>query len=140
MSTSLPNQPDFGTFLVRDQQNVEELHRLVDQDGFVTASMGGVLPEQAEPLAFRRVLDVACGPGGWMIEVARTYPEISLVGIDCNQRYLAYARKQAEAWHVDDRVEFRVMDALGVLAFPNAYFDLVNMRFANSFVRTWEWP
>jgi ubiquinone/menaquinone biosynthesis C-methylase UbiE len=140
MSTSPSSQPDFGTYLVQDQQNEVELHRLVNQDRFVTASMGGVLPEQSDPLAFRRVLDIACGPGGWVIEVARTYPEISLVGIDYNQRYLAYAREQAEARHLDDRVEFRVMDALGILAFPDAYFDLVNMRFAISFVRTWEWP
>jgi ubiquinone/menaquinone biosynthesis C-methylase UbiE len=139
MSTSPQNQPSFGTYFVHDQQNEEELHRLVGQDRFVTASMGGVLSEQADPSAFRRVLDIACGSGGWVIEAAQMYPEIALVGIDLNQRMLAYAREQAAAQHVDDRVAFRVMDALGVLGFPDASFDLVNLRFAISFVRTWEW-
>ena len=47
---------------------------------------------------------------------------------------------QAAAHHVDDRVEFHVMDALSILDFPDDSFDLVNMRFAVSFVRTWDWP
>jgi SAM-dependent methyltransferase len=86
------------------------------------------------------VLDVACGSGGWVIEAAQTYPEMSLVGIDINQRMIRYARAQAAAHHVDDRIEFHVMDALLPLAFPDASFDLVNLRFAISFVRTWDWP
>lgn len=140
MSTSPQKQPYSGTYFVHDQQNEDELHRLIDQDRFVTASMGGVLSEQADPTAFRRVLDVACGSGGWVIEAAQRYPEMSLMGIDINQHYLAHARTQAEAQHVDDRVEFRAMDALGILDFPDASFDLVNLRFAISFVRTWNWP
>src|SRR2546429_2183807 len=129
-----------GTYFVQDRQNEEELRRLVDQDRLVTASMGGVLPEQANPSAFGRVLDVACGPGGWVIEAAQTYPEMSLVGIDINQHMIEYARAQAAAHHVDDRVKFHVMDALRILEFPDASFDLVNLRFAISFVRTWDWP
>ena len=140
MSTFPQNQPYSGTYFVQDQQNEGELLRLVGQDRTVTASMGGVLPEQTDPSAFRRVLDIACGPGGWVIEAARMYPEMSLVGMDLNQHMLTYAREQAGAHLVEDRVEFRVMDALGILAFPDASFDLVNLRFAISFVRTWDWP
>ena len=32
------------------------------------------------------------------------------------------------------------MDALCTLDFPAACFDLVNLRFGSSFVRTWDWP
>jgi len=136
-----PQKPGYsGTYFVEDQQDKEELLRLVNQDRVVTASMGGVLAEQTAPSAFRRVLDVACGPGGWVIEAAQTYPEMSLVGIDINQRMIRYARAQAATHHVDDRIEFHVMDALHPLAFPDASFDLVNLRFAISFVRTWDWP
>jgi len=129
-----------GTYFVQDRENEEELLRLASQDRLVTASMGGVLAEQADPSAFRRVLDVACGAGSWAIEAAQTYPEISLVGIDVNRRMIEYARAQAAAHHINDRVEFHVMDALGILEFPDASFDLVNLRFAISFVRTWDWP
>jgi ubiquinone/menaquinone biosynthesis C-methylase UbiE len=53
---------------------------------------------------------------------------------------IEYARVQAEAEQVDNRVEFRVMDALRVLEFPAGYFDLVNQRSATGFLRTWDWP
>ena len=129
-----------GTYFVQDRENEEELLRLANQDRLVTASMGGVLPEQPDPSAFLRVLDVACGAGSWAIEAAQTYPEMSLVGVDFNQRMIEYARAQAIAHHVKDRVEFHVMDALSILDFPDASFDLVNLRFAVSFVRTWDWP
>ncbi len=129
-----------GTYFVQDRENEEELLRVANQDRLVTASMGGVLPEQVDPSAFRRVLDVACGAGSWVIEAAQTYPEMSLVGVDVNRRMIEYARAQAVAHHVNDQVEFHVMDALSILDFPDASFDLVNLRFAVSFVRTWDWP
>src|SRR5260370_26305993 len=113
---------------------------LPSQDRMTTIMMGGVLAEQADPTVLRRVLDVACGTGGWIIEAAQTYPEMSLVGIDINQHLIEYARAQAAAHHVDDRVKFHVMDVLSILDFPEASFDLVNLRFAISFVRTWDWP
>ncbi len=128
-----------GTYFVQDQHNPEELLRLADQDQLVTASMGGVLPEQADPARFQKILDVACGIGGWLIEAAQTYPHLSSVGIDLNPQMIASARARAAARHVEQRVTFRVMDALSMLDFPNAAFDLVNLRFASSFVRTWEW-
>src|SRR5260370_36774855 len=65
---------------------------------------------------------------------------MSLVGIDINQHVMEYACAQAADHHVDDRVKFHVMDALSILDFPDASFDLVNLRFAISFVRTWDWP
>jgi ubiquinone/menaquinone biosynthesis C-methylase UbiE len=140
MSQRPQKQSYSGTYFVPDRENEEELVRIAEQDRLVTASMGGVLPEQADPSAFQRVLDVACGAGSWVIEAAQTYPEMSLVGVDVNRRMIEYARAQAIAHHVDDRVEFRVMDALSILDFPDASFDLVNLRFAVSFVRTWDWP
>jgi len=65
---------------------------------------------------------------------------MSLVGIDINKHMIEYARAQAQAHHVDDRVEFRAMDALLILEFPAGYFDLVNLRLGFSFLRTWDWP
>jgi ubiquinone/menaquinone biosynthesis C-methylase UbiE len=128
-----------GTYFVYDRQNQEELQRLTVQDRMITAAMGGVFAEQTDLTAIHRVLDIGCGPGGWAIEAARTYPTMSLAGIDISQRMINYAREQAIANQVADRVEFRTMDALLVLEFPPAYFDLANMRFGFSFMRTWEW-
>jgi SAM-dependent methyltransferase len=130
-----------STYFVQDRSNEEELRRLALQDRMVTASMGGVLPEQPETAHFQRVLDVGCGTGGWLIEVAKTHPEASLlIGVDVSKRLLDYAREQAEVQQVADRVELHTMDALCMLEFPTDFFDLVNLRFGLSYVRTWEWP
>jgi ubiquinone/menaquinone biosynthesis C-methylase UbiE len=129
-----------GTYVVLDRNSQEELHRLTIQDQLITTAMGGILPEQSDPTLFHRVLDVGCGTGGWIIEAAKTYPEMKLIGVDINKMRIEYARAQAEAQQVADRVEFHIMDALLILEFPPAFFDLVNVRFCTSFVRTWEWP
>jgi ubiquinone/menaquinone biosynthesis C-methylase UbiE len=135
-----PKKEHPSTYVVQDRSNEEELLRLTLQDRMATIAMGGLLPEQADPISFRRVLDVACGTGGWLIAAAQAYPGMSLIGIDVSRRMIEYAHEQAEAQQVSDRVEFHTMDALRMLEFPNAYFDLVNMRFATSFLRTWDWP
>ena len=143
MSTTPPDprREHPSTYFVQDRSNEDELTRLILQDQMVTAGMGGVLPEQPDPTIFKRVLDVGCGTGGWLIETAKTYPGISLlVGVDVSSRMVEYARAQAEAQQVSDRVQFATMNALRMLEFPSDYFDLVNQRFGASYLRTWEWP
>ena len=53
---------------------------------------------------------------------------------------IEYAQERARTEQIAERVEFQAMDVLGGLTFPSASFDLVNMRLAVSFVRTWDWP
>ncbi len=129
-----------STYFVQDRSNKEELQRLQIQDHLLTTAMGGVLPEQPDPLRFKRVLDIGCGPGGWLIELARAYPDCeTLIGIDASTRLVEYARKHAYDAQ-QDHIEFYVMDALRMLEFPDAFFDLVNVRCGSSYLRTWDWP
>src|SRR5215472_7170077 len=87
-----------------DRENRDEMTRLAIQDQFTTRGMGGALPEQPDPQHFRRVLDVGCGTGGWLIELAQTYPTATkLVGVDANARIVEYARAQTRMAQVDDR-------------------------------------
>jgi ubiquinone/menaquinone biosynthesis C-methylase UbiE len=141
MTTPLGSYKDErpSTYFVQDRRNKDELTRLTIQDQMLTASMGGALPEQADPSIFHRVLDVACGTGGWAIEATRTYPTMSLVGIDISEKMIDYARERAKAEQVAERVSFHVMDTLNTLEFSHASFDLVNLRLGVSFVRTWDW-
>ena len=130
-----------STYFVQDRSNEEELKRLQVQDGMLTTKMGGVLAEEDSPERFRRVLDVGCGTGGWIIEAAKKYPTMTnLVGVDVSKTFVDYARAQADAQGVADRVEFHVMDALRMLEFPREYFDLINQRLGVSYLRTWDWP
>jgi SAM-dependent methyltransferase len=135
-----PNREHPSTYYVQDRSNQEEMTRLDIHDRMLTAGMGGVLPELADPASLRRVLDVGCGTGGWLRETARTYPTIEkLVGVDVSSSIIEYARTQVENQQLDQRVQFRTMDALRTLDFPDASFDLVNQRAGISWLRTWEW-
>jgi ubiquinone/menaquinone biosynthesis C-methylase UbiE len=139
MSTE-PLREQQSTYFIQDRSNIDEMKRLEVQDKLLTAEMGGVLPELAEPLQLRRVLDVGCGTGGWLIETAKRYPSIEkLVGVDISGKMLSYARERAEEEGLDGRVEFKTMDALRMLEFPAASFDLVNQRLGISWLRTWDW-
>lgn len=130
-----------STYFVQDRHNKQELKRLIIQDQMITSSMGGVLPEQTDPTLFRHVLDVGCGTGGWLIEVAKAYPSMPLlVGIDISNTMVTFACTQAAEQRINDRADFHIMDALRQLEFPDATFDLVNLRFGSSYARTWEWP
>ncbi|HTK10588.1 MAG TPA: methyltransferase domain-containing protein [Ktedonobacteraceae bacterium] len=109
-----------GTYFVQDRSSHEELQRLQVQDQMITAGMGGVLPEQADPTIFPHVLDVGCGTGDWLIELAKTTPTCkNLVGVDASHTFIEYAHMQAKAAGVSDRVKFQVMDALRMLEFPD---------------------
>jgi ubiquinone/menaquinone biosynthesis C-methylase UbiE len=136
------SQREYGnTYFVQDRNNQEELARLQVLDQMLTAGMGGVLAEQPHPITFQHVLDVGCGTGGWLIEAAMQYPDISLlIGVDANRRFVQYASQVAETQQVNHRVEFHEMDALLILEFPPDFFDLVNHRGAASWLRTWDWP
>jgi ubiquinone/menaquinone biosynthesis C-methylase UbiE len=130
-----------STYFVQDRANLDELARLTVQDRMLTLTMGGVLAEQPDPTLLQRVLDVGCGTGNWLLEVAREYPTISLlIGVDISGKMLDYGREQATKQGVADRVEFHVMDALRMLEFPSGFFDLVNLRLGVGYLRKWDWP
>lgn len=140
----LPEEPKkelHSTYFVQDRSNEQEMLRVKLQDQMITAGMGGPLPEQPTPSTFRRVLDVGCGTGGWLIETARTYPSIELlIGVDISAKMIHYARAQVENDPaLAHRVEFAVMDALRLLEFQDEFFNLVNARLAMSYLRTWDW-
>lgn len=123
-----------------NQEKLEEMVRLKRQAALVTREMGGIFPEIAtEDLTrMRDVLDVACGPGEWVMEVALVYPHVQVVGIDKSQRMIEWAGVQAEA--IRRGVSFRVMDVTQPLQFPDEAFDVVNARFIHSFMKAEYWP
>jgi ubiquinone/menaquinone biosynthesis C-methylase UbiE len=129
-----------SAYMIEDRGNLEEMSRLEVQGKMLTKGMGGVLPELPDPTSLRHVLDVGCGTGDWLIELALTAPGIKrLVGVDVSLKIVEYARARAKAEAIDERVQFQTMDALRILQFPANSFDLVNQRFGFSWLRTWEW-
>ncbi|HEY7414931.1 MAG TPA: class I SAM-dependent methyltransferase [Ktedonobacteraceae bacterium] len=132
-------QSSYGknTYVI-DPESAAEMARLMRQDQLVTSCMGGALPE-IDLSSVQRVLDLACGPGGWSLEAAYTYSDLEVVGVDISKRMIAYAQAQAQVQQRTN-VSFQVMDILGPLDFPNASFDLVNVRFISAFMLRDKWP
>src|SRR6266702_3784957 len=110
MPASPPNPSEENAYVI-DIESAAELARLLHQDRHVTKSMGGLLAEQSDISNIHDVIDVACGPGGWALEVADRYPDIKVVGIDISKSMIEYARALAKAQKLKN-VEFLVMDAL----------------------------
>jgi ubiquinone/menaquinone biosynthesis C-methylase UbiE len=121
-----------------DPENVAEMARLLGQDRLITKGMGGLFSERSDLSGVHRILDVACGPGGWALEVASTYPEVEVVGVDVSRAMIAYANTQARVQGLNN-ASFLVMDIQKPLNFPDGSFDLVNARFIN-FLPAAAWP
>ena len=83
------SQPHKSTY-VFDPESGAELARLIEQDRFSTREMGGPLVGLPDLPAEARVLDLACGPGGWVLDVAYEHPEYEVCGVDISE-----ATKQA---------------------------------------------
>ena len=116
-----------------DAENAAEMARLMHQDRLTTKGMGGVFPERSDFSTIHDILDIACGPGGWVLDVAFEHPTINVMGIDISSIMVEYARAQAWTQGLNN-ASFRVMDALKPLDFADAAFDLVNARFIFAFM------
>jgi ubiquinone/menaquinone biosynthesis C-methylase UbiE len=123
---------------VMDAENAAEMARLMLQDRMLNQAMGGLIPEQSDLSQIYHVLDIACGPGGWLLELVTQYPHIQGVGIDISQLMTDYATSQATSNGLSN-VQFRVMDATQPLHFPDNTFDLINGRILTGFLSTHQW-
>lgn len=136
----MPNDPPAqeNTYVI-DAESAAEMARLMNQDRIVTKGMGGLFSERTDLSTIKHILDIGCGPGGWALDVALTYPHIEVVGIDISQRMVNYANAQARVQGLPN-VSFSVMDALKPLAFPENSFDLINARAIVGFMPKTVWP
>src|SRR5690348_6736732 len=106
-TSSSEAQQSEGYFM--DSENAAEMARLMLQDRLLTTSLG-LLPETLNISAVYRVLDLGCGPGGWLLELVKQFPHLQAVGIDISQLLIDYASHLALSQDLST-VRFRVMDA-----------------------------
>jgi ubiquinone/menaquinone biosynthesis C-methylase UbiE len=141
--TPKESRPRQSTYVI-DSENAGELARLTHQGQMLTRGMGGLFPElpAGPPLSEGgrgRVLDLACGPGEWALEVAFTYPKVEVIGVDLSANVIEYARAQAWSRGLEN-VQFQVMNVMQPLDFPDASFDLINGRLLLGFMLPEAWP
>ncbi len=137
MSASENSSSNESTYAI-DAENAAEMARLMGQDSLLTKTMGGLLPAEANPSTMHNILDIASGPGGWVLDVASAYPHISVTGVDISHLMVAYAQSQAQVRSIDN-AHFKIMNVLEPLDFADNTFDLVNVRFISAFMPTTAW-
>lgn len=71
-----------------------------------------------------RALDVACGPGGPALRLARA-TGAQVMGVDIHEQAIEQARAMASREGLADRARFELVDAAGPLPFPPGSFDAV---------------
>lgn len=121
-----------------DPEHESELIRLIRQARFMTNAQGGLLPER-KILPASRVIDLACGPGDWALDLASEgrLEGIEVIGMDISKLMIDYARAQASAAQLEN-ARFLVGDILKPLPFPDNHFDIINARFL-SFMPNTAW-
>lgn len=140
MSTTQENSADQSKNVYpADAESELEMARLMRQDQLLTRGMGGIFPEKPDLSNVQCILDVACGPGGWVLDTAYSYADMEVTGVDISERMITYANAQAEAQHRSN-AHFKVMDMLQPFTFPDASFDLVNARLVAAAMHRDKWP
>src|ERR1019366_9399445 len=136
----MPHDDTNTSGYIFDPENAAEMARLINQDHLATEAAGGIFaglsPAIIEPL--HTILDVACGPGSWVLDVAYAHPTIEVVGIDISQTMIQYALARARSQRIPN-ASFKIMDIKKRLKFPNVSFDLVNARFLFGVLQRNEW-
>jgi ubiquinone/menaquinone biosynthesis C-methylase UbiE len=124
---------------VADTESGETMTWLLNFDKIINKGMGGTLSERPDLSGMKAVLDLACGPGGWVLEVAREHQDIEVTGVDISASMIRFAQAQAISRDYGN-ARFEVMDIKQPLVFEDASFDLVNERTLFGVMGPGEWP
>lgn len=85
----------------------------------------------------KRVLDIGCGDGQWILHMAQKWPEAEFIGMDLVpiQMPVKFLEKD-----IQKRISWVVGNALQGLPFPDQCFDLIHIRFLNYGIPKQKWP
>src|SRR5438874_1380108 len=121
---------------VIEPENAAEMARLSLQGRLLNETMGGLLPPIPDIEQWTRVVDLACGPGEWALDLAKSYPHLSVEGVDTDKLIVNYANAQRLG---TKNISFRQMDIRHPLDFLDETFDFVNMRLVSGFMKPENW-
>ena len=122
-----------------DQNEISEMDRLLMLHRHLSESMGGILPAALDLSKVKRVLDVECGAGGWVYDLAWRYPSLYVTGTDSRPNLVkeaqALAGRAGNATILEQDIH-----SLSEQAVPPESFDLVHARFLVSKLLPQEYP
>ncbi|CAJ0634205.1 9364_t:CDS:10 [Entrophospora sp. SA101] len=130
------NVPTASYFLPNDKQEIERLtleHIIYHfiWNGNFSSPVNNVLKSSPAKNDKAKVLDIGCGPGHWLLEMAEEYPNANFVGIDISPVF-----PNDYDSNKPTNVAFLKFDALSEngLPFPDDTFDFVYQKFMVFFI------
>ncbi len=119
-------------------ENDAEVARLLTLHRELSAWMGGALPPKLDIAQVKRVLDVGCGIGAWVHEVAQQHPQMHVFGIDTSPFCIEQARSLTRNLYNVTLLEQDMHTLEGV--FNPDSFDLIHLRFMAGTVSVTQFP
>src|SRR6266581_4761884 len=94
-----PAQPSHSYLF--DPEDPFELSRLMNLDPLMSRLLGHPLAGLSATHVARldKVLDLACGPGGWVLDLAFAHRRMQVVGVDISTSMITYASARARTQH-----------------------------------------
>lgn len=132
-----PDWQEVSTFLI-DPQSGAEMVRLIDQHKMVTEYIGGLFPQKVDISRIQSVLDLACGPGTWVQDVAFSHQDMEVIGVDISRAMLDFARSTSRVQGLDNAF-YEFMDIRKPLNFDEDSFDFIQARFLVTSLFPGEW-
>lgn len=135
---------DDGLGRGQEQLDEAEVRRQLLLSHHLGEALGGVLPAGlVDVSAIQTVLDVACGAGGWTLDLACSFPRMQITGIDASAQQIATAHRLAHEGGFSN-VCFLVQDPRRLrevaTGLPGVPFDLIHLAFLASMLFTLDYP
>ncbi|HEY7418601.1 MAG TPA: methyltransferase domain-containing protein [Ktedonobacteraceae bacterium] len=97
-----------------------------------------LIPAPISMQGMRTVLDIGCGAGDWLIDLAHRYPSVQMYGLDINQETLKLARERSNYSHLTN-IQWRQIDSLQDVSLPDSYVDLIHLRRCHYWITPQRW-
>jgi ubiquinone/menaquinone biosynthesis C-methylase UbiE len=121
-----------------NEESATEGARRLLQERFLTWQMEGIFPERTMLTGKQRILEIGCGPGSWSLDVARSYPTCTVVGIDSSAAMIGYAQSLKDL-HGLANVHFKRMSSDARLHFAPESFNLMTMHWNIASLCAMDW-
>ncbi len=119
-----PSSPDVPSFM---PENDAEVARQLLVHRYLSEQMGGILPHSLNLSQVQQVLDVACGAGGWVYDIAWQHPSMQVTGVDDRAYFVEQAQRLIASLD-NARIVLRDLHHLEGEPLTPGLFDLVHMR------------
>lgn len=121
------------------QPTVMEMAQKIWLSHAITKVLGGLFPDKIDTSSLHNILEIGCDVGAWSLDVASTYPDKQVIGLDTKPLPLAYAEAQRVAQSLEN-VQFRLTETLTHLDFDDNSMDFISGRFLSPHISKGSWP